>query len=99
MKKITKIQQYAILYLNTLGYESDNISKELKIEQDKVLEVLKNLTTKNNQAQNLMITKTVTKKNNVAVMTKEASEISDAMRHKAQNTARHTDNIFRPRSR
>lgn len=101
MKKITKIQQYAILHLNSLGHDSTNIANELKIDHNQILDILKknNIAAVNTQPQNLMITETATKKGNVAIMTKEASAMSDAMKHKTQTTSRHANNIFRPKNK
>lgn len=99
MKKVTKVQQYAVLHLHSLGRTSADIASELKIENSQVLDIINSHNTTNIQPQNLMITQTATKKGNVAIMTKEASELSDAMKHKTHTTSRHANNIFRPKNK
>lgn len=89
MSRLSKAEKYAILWLSYQKKEVAEISKELKIEESKIKNVLEKYqstnnniktkagsepATKNNQRQNLMINETVGKKTkNVSIMTQAAS--------------------------
>lgn len=108
--RLSKPTTYAINWLYTNGSSIDQISEELNITTDTV----KNYIEKNNiQNQNklatkssrvksskdLMITQTQNKKtNNVAIMTKEASEFNDHAKKKLHNSpsSKKQGYIFKP---
>lgn len=105
MADISNTKKYAILWLNSLGKEASAISSELKISKDKVLGVVSEISTEETHqpqsqtSKDLMITRTAGKGvNSVAIMTKEASEISDAKIKNSHNQG-YDDlekGIFRP---
>lgn len=109
MARLSKTQIYAIRWLDHQKKNTLEISKELKIEEPKIISALEKNQTINsknniktassssgNRAKNLMITQTSGKKNNsVAVMTKEASALGDSTRN--SRPSRNTNKaIFRP---
>jgi hypothetical protein len=109
--KITKIQNYAILWLHSQGHEPESISKELAVEiksVNRVLEKKAKINEKNNiktktevaikpSSKDLMIRHTSSKKtNSVAIMTKEASEINDHAKKNNPVNSRNQKHIFRP---
>jgi len=85
MAKLSKVNKYAILWLNHNGEDIDKISSELGVSEKQISEVLET-TDKADPVpkpnpKNLMITHTSGKKlNNVAIMTKDASAIADETR-------------------
>lgn len=105
--RITKTQKYAIYWLNHQKKSSLDIADELKLTEKQVTNVLEkytptiiqqeNISTESQPAQkispkDLMITHTSAKKtNSVSIMTKEASELNDAMR-KTMNNSNSTAN-------
>lgn len=117
MSKVTKVQTYAVCWLNTLNKSSLDIADELNLTEKQVLNILeKNTSPQTEQTieslktvtssvspkitpKDLMINQTSAKKiNSVSIMTKEASELSDELRKKAQGNNK-TDSqrgIFRP---
>lgn len=96
MSRLSKTQNYAILWLNSQGLEALKIADELKLTEKQVLSVLEkgidkkvseNSSVKtakspvNSRSKNLMITQTAGKKTkNVAIMTQEASQINDELK-------------------
>lgn len=100
--KITKTQEYAVLWLNHQKYPSADIAKHLKISVDDIDQILnKNDTIQtNDKAKSNMITHTSGKKiNSVAIMTQAASEVGDANRkNHSNNPPSSQKGIFRPRS-
>lgn len=103
MSKITKTQKYAIQWLDSTGMNIQDISKELKITSDQVASILessKQPAAIETKSKNLMITHTSGKKiNSVAIMTKEASEVSDDLKKNLPNAVANTKTkgIFRPK--
>ena len=106
--KLNKIQSYAIQYLLSQSRTPLDISTELKlpletvqkyVEKHQIASTDNNIpaTTSKVTASDLMIRHTRDKKiNNVAIMTKEASEVTDAAR---TNTTPKQDpnHIYKPR--
>jgi len=108
MSRITKVQKYAIQWLNHSGKSVEEISKELDIKQSQINTIISsntqsvptNIAPQPAKTKDLMITHTSGKKiNSVAIMTKEASEIADEVKKKTP-TAKGRDaerGIFRPK--
>jgi hypothetical protein len=99
MPKLNKTQKYAISWLNSQGKTDVEISDELKIPAKQVKDILArtkinttnniptntNPVTKRPGVKDMMISQTASKKiNMVSIMTKEASEAADALKHKTQ---------------
>lgn len=89
MKSLSKNQIYAILYLKDVnGLQIENIADELNISLERLQnffdkDYLQYTKTKKPTSKDLMITETAAKKKNtVAIMTKEASELNDSTRQK-----------------
>ena len=109
MSKITKLHKYSVHWLIHQGWDTKDISKELKLTADqinKILDVENNtesqpseiVSQKTTPAKDLMITHTSGKKiNSVAIMTKEASEIGDTNRNTAKISDKTLKGIFRPK--
>jgi hypothetical protein len=112
MAKITKIQQYAVLWLSSQSVDSQTIAAETNLSIKQVGNVLSKFKIDNSQneinttsgpakarskTQQLMITESVGKRQNVAIMTKEASQVADEDRKKFEPLAKKdTSHIFRP---
>ena len=108
MSRITKVQKYAIYWLNHSGKSVEEISKELDIKHSQISTIitansqpeLTNVAIQPSKTKDLMITHTSGKKiNSVAIMTKEASEIADEAKKKIPVTkGRDSERgIFRPK--
>lgn len=108
MSKLNKTQLYAIRWLLSQEKTQEFIAAELDINLEQVIKTVEKygssiktseVQTKHSPAKvSNMITKTSGKKtNNVAIMTKEASEQHDAMKHKTQQTI-NEKSIFRPKN-
>jgi hypothetical protein len=111
MAKLSKANNYAILWLNYKGNSPEQIAEELSIDVKQVSGVLEkqtqasenpNIKTSSSvvgdKKKNLMIMETSVKRNkSVAIMTKDASAQGDENRKKVsdKNTNK---NIFKPRS-
>jgi hypothetical protein len=115
MNKMTKIHRYAIYWLNSQNRSSIEIANEIKLSEKQVIAVLETHTpTKDTQfaheptemvenkisSKDLMISRTSAKgTKSVSIMTKEASELNDAMKKKAVTDTQKSDaqrGIFRP---
>lgn len=110
MKKLTKTQEYAILYLLSQKKEVPEIISELKISEDNILKFIEKHTQVNASkklkvksakvtSKDLMInTTTVKGTKSVSIMTKEASQINDDFKKQLGPTqSRITKNaIYRP---
>ena len=112
MAKITKIQQYAILWLSSQSVDSQTIAAETNLSIKQVGNVINKFKIDNSEneinttsgpakarskTQQLMITESVGKRQNVAIMTKEASQVADEERKKFEPLAKKdTSHIFRP---
>lgn len=109
--KLSRNNTYAINWLYSLGKSAQEISVELKIKSEDVQKYLEKYSpqkhdqlatktspvSKKNSA-DLMIRHTRDKKiNNVAIMTKEASELNDAIKKKTASNTQERDCIFRPK--
>lgn len=116
MARLTKSEIYAIRWLSSQGKNIVEISNELKLSEQQVKRTveknhvtsktknnIKTTTEKTNKTnvKDLIITKTASKNiNSVAVMTKEASEVSDAHRKSNNNTSiskAFKNSIYRPK--
>lgn len=110
MTKITKIKKYAIQWLHSQNFTIKQISKEVSLTENQVLSVLNTepkVTTDtvtdsspSIKAKDLMITHTSGKRvNNVSIMTKEASEMGDALKtsHSTLNPTQLNKAIYRPK--
>lgn len=111
MARLNKSQQYAIMWLNGLGKNNEDIAKELSLELNQVDRVLEKAVKPNAEnaiptasevvkrpsSKDLMIRHTSAKKNNsVAIMTKEASEINDQQKQVNASNPKTQKHIFRP---
>ena len=111
MANISKQKQYAILWLNNQDKNSKEISEELDVSIEQVDKIIEKNSKSNNivtssqpvsakkpSLKDNMITKSATGKQNVAIMTKEASEISDeaTKRHIKPDKQNHSSFIFKP---
>ena len=106
--RLNKTQKYAIEHLLNTGKNHIEISKELSIPKEdveKFIEKHQRATTDTNipttsakvTSKDMMITQTQNKKiNNVAIMTREASEMNDAFKKISTSKSRQ-DGIFRPK--
>lgn len=110
--KINKVNGYAIKWLQHIEKDVDDIAGELKLDADDVRAFLeKNNSTKHDElaiksspvkkprSKELMIRHTRDKKiNNVAIMTREASEVNDEMKKtlNQQTNDKPKDYIFKP---
>lgn len=115
MARLTKAETYAIKWLSSQGKNIDQIAEELKLTEQQVKRTIEKAhassKTKNNvktatekansKAKDLIITKTSGKNiNSVAIMTKEASEVSDAHRQSNNNISisrAFKNSIYRPK--
>lgn len=109
MARINKTQTYAILWLNSQSYDSAYIEKELGVTNkqiETVLNKIKDTEPTNNvktssapvgqsKSKNLMITESASRTRSVAIMTKEASELNDALKKNSKPT-KSENGIFRP---
>lgn len=106
MSRINKTTIYAIKWLSSQGHDIESIANELSVSKKQVeahadlpqpvqisQEEPPKITPKN-----LMITQTSVKKtNNVAIMTGEASMLSDHIKKNQKATPKHQTGIFRPK--
>lgn len=108
MPRLNKTQKYAICWLSSSGKTDTEISDELDIPIKQVKDTIaKNKTNKTNNiptntkpvfkkpgVKDMIITRTAGKKiGGVSIMTKEASEAADALRHKT--SSKMNKNIYR----
>jgi DNA-directed RNA polymerase sigma subunit (sigma70/sigma32) len=108
--KITKSISYAINWLMFQNYNAEQIAEELKLTVQQVQKYIEKhsiskqleLPIKSSKvpskSKELMIRHTRDKKiNNVAIMTKEASEVNDEFKKQINNVQeKNLDHIFRP---
>lgn len=115
MARLTKSEVYAIRWLSSQGKNIEQIAAELKLSDQQVKRTVEktHVTSKtkntvktatektNSKAKDLIITKTAGKNiNSVAIMTKEASEVSDAHRQSNNNVSiskAFKNSIYRPK--
>jgi len=111
MARLNKTQIYAIQWLNSQNKSPDQIADELTLSVEQVTKTIeKHSTSKTDddaiktgkspvsRSHNLMITETANKgTKNVAIMTKEASQLNDELKNKAANHPLTEKAIFRPR--
>ena len=109
--KLTKSSTYAINWLYSQGKDAPEIAEELKLKVEAVTKYLEKyspskhdqLATKTSPVSkktsaDLMIRHTRDKKiNNVAIMTKEASELNDKAKKNTISNTKDRDCIFRPK--
>jgi len=107
---VSNLQKYAIHWLKSEGWENDKIATEVDLTEKQVNNILKSSKTNDNaiktktevmgsKTKNLMITETVNRQKNVAIMTKEASMVNDELK-KNKTTTNNRDkslkqNIFK----
>jgi Mn-dependent DtxR family transcriptional regulator len=98
-KKISNTTSYAIQWLNHKKVPVADIAKELNISEESVSAALAETTEeKASRISKLMISETAGKRNKgVAIMTKEASFLSDEVAKKTTKGNNNNTNIFRPR--
>ena len=98
MAALSNSKKYAILWLNSQGQSAENIAKELNVTLVQIQNIVQaSSNTAAINSKNLMITHTAGKKaNNVAIMTKEASESNDA-KYKSMTNRTNDKGIFRPK--
>jgi NCAIR mutase (PurE)-related protein len=113
MSKITKIQQYAVLWLSSQLVEEQIIATETNLSTKQISTILNKFKIDNPQnqinttsgpakakskTQQLMITESVGKRQNVSIMTKEASQVADEERKKIESIEhkKEASHIFRP---
>lgn len=111
MARLSKTQIYAIRWLNSQDKNITDIAEELKIKEDQITKIIekysssktegnniKNAKSPVSRSQSLMIRETAAKKtNNVAIMTKEASELNDHLKNQSTMHPVTEKAIFRPR--
>jgi hypothetical protein len=110
MAKLSKVQIYAIHWLNSQNKDIDFISKDLSLTTKQVSNTLSkhsDAISSNDDgsvvnhinAKNLMITHTSGQKvNTVAIMTKDASSLGDKIKTESSSTSNRNDGaIFRPK--
>lgn len=106
--KISKTDQYAIKWLSHTGMSPSEISKELKISEEKIMQSLEKGQPVNEdkipsgsekakqKSKSLLINQTAVKKtNSVSIMTEAASQKSDEARRNAK-VRNNNKNIYRP---
>ena len=106
--RLSKTHKYAIQWLVSQGKETNEIVNELKlpaanvqnfIEKNSIAQQKSTLKTKSGpiKSKDLMIRHTSSKNtNNVAIMTKEASEVGDEFKkNSVQSEPRHLQNIHK----
>lgn len=110
MSKITKIQRYAVLWLNSQGWDIAQISQELTLTNNQIKNIVKKNKTEDVQSaavsdkpklpnsKNLMITESQAGTHKVSIMTKAASEINDENRKQilAQKHKDSSNYIYKP---
>lgn len=103
MKRLTKTQQYAILYMLDNGKTKEDIVHELKISLESLVRFIEKnqkVTTQENTikttsskitSKDLMISQTSVKGNkSVSIMTKEASQVNDEFKKNLGSTVSRT---------
>lgn len=106
MSRITKIQKYAILWLQSQNMSIENIEKELKLDSKQIMNVIKNSTSKEESStvtqnkitsKDLMIRNSQSGNRNVSIMTKAASEMNDENKKlNYSNNIKSSPHIYRP---
>lgn len=113
MARLNKIQKYAILWLNNQGLDTDAIILETKLSKKQITNTIsehsnkvldKGIQTKTSpvngsRSKNLMITETSNKTRNVAIMTKEASQLNDDLKKNINTPSKIQKGIYRPYSK
>lgn len=94
MAKLSKVNKYAVLWLNSQGHDTDTISKDLKLSIKQVESVVSEHkpisappTTQvaARTAKDFMIRHSQNNVNNVSIMTQQASMIADEARKSLNN--------------
>lgn len=110
MSRVSKLEAYAVQWLAYKGNDVAFISKELKIEEQKVTEILEKCENVDNSnkiktgsgsvkasEKTLMVNETAVKKTkSVSIMTEAASQKNDEILKNMPPVAKHHDAIFRP---
>lgn len=113
MAKINKMQKYAVLWLHSQGLDIDAIITETKLGKASIVNTIdeqenkiskKGLQTKTapvngSRSKNLMITESSNKTKNVAIMTKEASQLNDDLKKNLSAPSKIQKGIYRPYSK
>lgn len=111
MARLSKTQIYAIRWLDSQQKSASEIAEELNLKEDQISKTIekysiskketnsiKDAKSPVSRSQNLMIRETSAKKtNNVAIMTKEASELNDHLKNQPTAHPVTEKAIFRPR--
>lgn len=104
--KVSKTKEYAIRWLLHTKASVSDISKELSVAEETVLKFAmensetptETSTSAESRLNKLMISETAGKRNKgVAIMTKEASFLSDQVAQQHRQGSRHNTSIFKPR--
>jgi len=109
-----KTKQYAVLWLNSQNIDIPTISKELNLSENTVSKILDNFVIKSTNSiettsepvavkptlQNNMITSSMSGRQKVAIMTKEASALAEEHKKHYGNNSSHNNKsfIFKPNS-
>lgn len=111
MSKINKLNQYAVLWLHSQNTDITDISSETGLSTKQIENIIKKHNDPNSNtadtnahqhgpvkslAKQLMITESAGKRQKVAIMTKEASQISDEAKKKQTSVNNNKPYIFRP---
>lgn len=106
MAKINKIQEYAVLWLNSQNLSIEGIIAETGLSKRQINNILKKQQSSdtvpikspssNINTKNLMIMDSGAKKFRVAIMTKDASMANDSIVKNLPNNTNQTNFIYRP---
>lgn len=110
MSKPKKIQEYAVLWLNSQGMSVDDMMKEIELSKRQINSILKKyhntqsqletkvdqtIKTNHHNTKNLMIMDSGAKKFRVAIMTKDASMAHDAILKNLPDQPNQSNFIYR----
>jgi hypothetical protein len=100
-KKNQKIYKYAVSWLKSIGHKPNEIITELEIDEATLKALSEDIENPSNGKEPLvkkmMTSNTTNKKNNITVMSKEASELTDSLKKNTVSTNRNTSEfIFKP---
>lgn len=110
MSRVSKLETYSVQWLAQKGHDVAFISKELKLSEEKVTEILEKSENVSNENKiktasdpvkgsdkSLMINETSVKKTkSVSIMTEAASQRNDEVLKNMNPQSKHSEAIFRP---